>query len=109
MLITGEPGTGKELLARAIHRASARREGPFVSVDCSALEAGADNRAVARPELVPSVDEARGGTLFLRNVDDLASPLQTRLIELLRGLAGPARAWRPATGVPTSSRPTAAS
>jgi two-component system response regulator GlrR len=84
VLITGEPGTGKELLARAIHRASARREGPFASVDCSALEAGAENGG-GETRLRASVNDARGGALFLRNVDDLASPLQTLLIEVLRG------------------------
>jgi two-component system response regulator GlrR len=84
VLITGEPGTGKELLARAIHRASARREGPFTSVDCSALEAGAENGG-GETRLRASVNDARGGALFLRNVDDLASPLQTLLIEVLRG------------------------
>jgi two-component system response regulator GlrR len=82
VLITGEPGTGKELLARAIHRASARREGPFVSVDCSALEADNGGGDV---KLRAVVDDARGGSLFLRNVDDLASPLQTLLIECLQG------------------------
>jgi two-component system response regulator GlrR len=84
VLITGEPGTGKELLARAIHRASARREGPFASVDCSALEPGAENGG-GETRLRASVNDARGGALFLRNVDDLASPLQTLLIEVLRG------------------------
>jgi two-component system response regulator GlrR len=83
VLITGEPGTGKELLARAIHRASARREGPFISVDCSALEAGAENGG-GDAKLRTAVDDARGGSIFLRNVDDLASPLQTLLIEWLR-------------------------
>jgi two-component system response regulator GlrR len=82
VLITGEPGTGKELLARAIHRASARREGPFVSVDCSALEADNGGGDI---KLRAAVDDARGGSLFLRNVDDLASPLQTLLIECLQG------------------------
>jgi two-component system response regulator GlrR len=84
VLITGEPGTGKELLARAIHRASARREAPFVSVDCSALEAGADN-GHDETRLNAAVEGARGGSLFLRNVDDLVSPLQRRVIELLQG------------------------
>ena len=83
VLITGEPGTGKELLARAIHRASARREGPFVSVDCSALE-GAQTEPAADDRLAAAVEEALGGALFLRNVDDLPSGLQTRLVELIR-------------------------
>jgi two-component system, NtrC family, response regulator GlrR len=85
VLITGEPGTGKELLARAIHRASARREGPFVSLDCSALDGGAEHLATSEQELARAAAGATGGTLFLRNVDDLALNLQTRLGGLLRG------------------------
>ena len=83
VLITGEPGTGKELLARAIHRASARREGPFVPVDCSALD-GTPPEPVVDSRLAASVAEAMGGALLLRNVDDLPSGLQTRLVELIR-------------------------
>ena len=82
VLITGEPGTGKELLARAIHRASARREAPFVSIDCSNLD-GTGHPSPGESELVMSIDEAAGGTLFLRNVDDLILNLQTRLAGLL--------------------------
>ncbi len=85
VLITGEPGTGKELLARAIHRASGRREGPFVSIDCSALDGSAEHLATSEQELARSVEQATGGTIFLRNVDDLALNLQTRLASLLRG------------------------
>jgi two-component system, NtrC family, response regulator GlrR len=85
VLITGEPGTGKELLARAIHWASGRREGAFVSVDCSSLDGGAEHLAACEQELVRAAQEATGGTIFLRSVDDLALGLQTRLASLLRG------------------------
>lgn len=84
LLITGEPGTGKELLARAVHRASSRREGPFVSVDCSALEGTAEQFDNSARALAAAVGEANGGTVFLRSVDDLALNLQTRLGVLLR-------------------------
>jgi two-component system response regulator GlrR len=80
VLITGEPGTGKELLARAIHRASNRRQGPYVSIDCSALEA-----AAGEADLQRAAGSAIGGTLFLRNVNDLPLNLQTRLAALLEG------------------------
>jgi two-component system response regulator GlrR len=81
VMITGEPGTGKELLARSIHRASARREGAFVKVDCSGLETGYGDT-----ELGTALDEANGGTIFLRNVDDLVPALQTRLVRRLGSL-----------------------
>lgn len=74
VLITGEPGTGKELLAKAIHRASARHEGPFVTVDCGALEG-----PTGEAELGRVLREAAGGSVFLRSVDDLPGPLQAVL------------------------------
>jgi two-component system response regulator GlrR len=82
VLITGEPGTGKELLARAIHRASTRREGPLVTVDCSGLDPAVVPQA-AESELATALAEARGGSLFLRNVDDLVPGLQGKLAALL--------------------------
>jgi len=80
VLITGEDGTGKELLARSIHGASPRREGPLATVDCGALEAPAGEAELSR-----ALDESRGGTLVLRDLHELPSALQVRLARLLEG------------------------
>ncbi len=82
VMITGDPGSGKELLARSIHRASTRREAPFVKLDCSGLDPAAD---AGERELLAALDEAAAGTIFLRNVDELAPPLQARLAKRLGG------------------------
>jgi two-component system, NtrC family, response regulator GlrR len=81
VLLTGENGTGKELLARAIHAASARREKPFVTVSCraapeleAALFGGASEGALKR---------ALGGTLLLEEIGDLAIDLQAPLARAL--------------------------
>jgi two-component system response regulator GlrR len=78
VFITGEPGTGKELLARAIHRASARRGGPFVSLECGAIEP-----EHGEEQLDAALSGATSGTLLLRSVHELAPPLQSHLARSL--------------------------
>jgi len=93
VLISGESGTGKELAARAIHRRSARADGPFVAVNCSAIprdlveaeffghEKGAFTDAhESRPG---KFELASGGTLFLDEVGDLAPDAQAKLLRAL--------------------------
>jgi two-component system, NtrC family, response regulator AlgB len=91
ILLTGESGTGKKVLASAIHAWSARRTGPFVTIPCSAHPDHLHGRELRGRVLgagrnTPSpIDAARGGTLFLDEVGDLAPEAQGRLLHLLTG------------------------
>jgi Nif-specific regulatory protein len=94
VLVRGESGTGKELVARAIHVNSARRDGPFVKVDCAALPAGlienelfghergaytgADRRASGKFEA------AAGGTIFIDEIGELPLAVQGKLLGVLQ-------------------------
>jgi two-component system, NtrC family, response regulator AtoC len=94
LLIRGETGTGKELVARAVHELGARKLGPFVAVHCAALpdnlleselfgyEKGAFTGAVSRKP--GRVELAQGGTLFLDEIGDITPATQVKLLRLLQ-------------------------
>ena len=79
VLIQGEKGTGKELVARVIHKASNRAHKPFVPVNCGAIEEGAPESELF--DLITDlVDAAGGGTIFLDEIAEIPPPMQPRLL-----------------------------
>lgn len=86
VFMRGESGTGKDLLATAIHFNSRRKHGPFVSFDCIAAGAQAETELFgARSKRAQSrFDQAQGGTLFLNEISELPMQVQTRLLEALQ-------------------------
>ncbi len=90
LLIEGETGTGKELAARAVHRHSERRHGPFRVIDCSLLNGDAADRELqprAANALPPMIESAIGGTLFLDEICELPPAVQPRLLRILESAA----------------------
>jgi DNA-binding NtrC family response regulator len=94
VLITGETGVGKELVAKAIHFNSPRKNRPFISINCGALadtlletelfghEKGAFTGAIRRKE--GKFEYARGGTVFLDEVGDITTGMQVKLLRVLQ-------------------------
>jgi two-component system NtrC family response regulator len=94
VLLLGESGTGKEVVARFVHRASARKDGPFVALNCAALpeqlleselfgyERGAFTGAMV--SRAGKIEQAAGGVLFLDEVGEMTPPMQAKFLRVLQ-------------------------
>jgi DNA-binding NtrC family response regulator len=94
LVVTGEPGSGKETIARYLHRLSRRSDEPFTEIACASLN-GADGERFLFGERIRSADESSGyvkagvleevgcGTLFLNEIEDIAPALQNRLAQVM--------------------------
>jgi DNA-binding NtrC family response regulator len=93
VLLTGESGSGKELAAQSIHECSARRDGPFIAINCGAIPAGlieAELFGYEKGSFTGAVrahagvfERAQGGTLLLDEVTEMPLEMQTRLLRVL--------------------------
>ena len=102
VLLQGESGTGKDLVAKAIHYGSQRADSPFIAINCAAIpatlieselfgyEKGAFTDAKARKEGL--FEQAQGGTLLLDEIGELELALQAKLLRVLE--EGTFSAWR---------------
>ena len=93
IFIWGENGTGKEPLARAIHAASERKDGPFIAIDADSQDReafptfffGQDAEAGSELDGAPGIlEQADRGTIFLNNIDSLSTPVQVRLKRVIQ-------------------------
>jgi formate hydrogenlyase transcriptional activator len=94
VLVLGETGTGKEMIARAVHRLSSRREGNFIKLNCAAIptglleselfghEKGAFTGAISQK--VGRLELADKGTLFLDEIGEISTDLQPKLLRVLQ-------------------------
>ncbi len=94
VLLRGDSGTGKELLAQGLHRNSPRREGPFVAINCAAIpeqlleselfghEKGAFTSADR--QVIGRIEQAHGGTLFLDEIGDMPLALQAKMLRFVQ-------------------------